>query len=759
MALLDALDGPVIFLSAFLLFLVEPMTAKRLLPELGGSAAVWITCLAFFQTALLAGYAYAHWVARRLQPHRQAIAHSILLALAAVGLGLRSQPSEMAAAWHPLRTTLWLLTVFVGLPFVALAATTPLLQCWRARAGDKPRDSRLWRLFALSNSGAMIALIVYPWLIEPHFALRTQRLAWAAGFIVFAIGCTAVAWRRAKEPASAKREKKSRESASRVDQTAGGLTELGSWPAEARSELKNGELRLARLKSRPDTCPQEMRVSAAAEAPTPFSASSFEAKAAEGSARAAKRALWLLLPAASSMLLCSITAYLSQNVAAVPLLWIVPLAAYLLSFIVTFAGPRWYLRSFALRSLAVAIATVGYLLAKQIFVPLAISLPVFVGALFVWCYGCHGELYRLRPPANETTAFYLVIALGSALGAIFVGVAAPMLFSLNYDLALSLIFLSALAIAATWKSGWLLRSFWIAGTAAMIWAAALNVRALRHDVVSQLRGFYGSLRVTQTFAIPGPGIQRTLFNGTIQHGIQIFNDQLRHRGTSYYAPDSGVGLALRFCCAEKPRKIGVVGLGAGTIATYGEPGDSITFYEIDPLVERLARARFSYLMECRAPVSVILGDARVSLENEPPQNYDVLVLDAFSGDAIPVHLLTAQAIALYRRHLKAGGVLAFHISSQYVDLAPVLAEEARHARMTALEVLSLANDEEGEFQANWVLMSANADFFRQPEVAIASRPIALRPDIPLWTDDLNSLLPLIKWVGFQTGIPPGENGR
>jgi SAM-dependent methyltransferase len=711
MAVLDALDGPVIFLAAFLLFLVEPMTAKRLLPALGGSAAVWITCLVFFQIALLAGYGYSHWVASRLQPPGQAIAHSVLLGLALAGLEVRVQPSGTAASWHPLWTTLWLLAALIGLPFVALAATTPLVQSWRARSGDKRLDPRHWRLFALSNSGAMIALVAYPWLIEPHFALRTQRLAWAAGFVIFTTGCAIVAWRQAKEPSEAK---------------------------QGPDDAANATGAKARFVSEP---------------------LSARAKALTDPGSTGRRALWLLLPAASSMLLCTITAHMSQNVSAVPLLWIVPLAAYLLSFIVTFAGPRWYLRSLALRTLAFAIATIGYLLAKQISVPLLISLPVYVCALFIFCYCCHGELYRLRPPASETTAYYLVIALGSALGAIFVGVAAPMLFSLNYDLALSLIFLMSLAVAVTWKSGWLLRSFWIAGTAAMVWAAALDVRMLRHDVISQLRGFYGSLRVIQTFAIPGPGIQRTLMNGTIQHGIQVFNDELRHRGTSYYAPDSGVGLALRFCCDEKPRRIGVVGLGTGTIAAYGKPGDAITFYEIDPLVERLARVRFAYLRECRAPVNVILGDARVSLENEPPQDYDVLVLDAFSGDAIPVHLLTAQAIALYRRHLKPSGVLAFHISNQYLDLAPVLAEEARHAGMIALQVRSLANDEEGEFQADWVLMSANADFFRQPDVAIASRPIALRPGTPLWTDDFNSLLPQIKWLGFETGIPPGEDAK
>jgi SAM-dependent methyltransferase len=687
MDLPDSLYGLVIFLSAALLFLVEPITAKRLLPMLGGSAAVWITCLVFFQTALLAGYLYAHVIASRLRPRMQALVHTVVLALALAALAVHVQPDPAAVAWRPLVTTLGLLTAMIGLPFVALAATTPLVQSWHAPS----RKSRGWRLYALSNLGSMLALLAYPALVEPHMPLGMQRATWAIGFAVFAGLCTATAWRHAFAPEQS-------------------------------------------------TPPEQPPVSLA-------------------QAAFLSRALWVLLPAASSMLLCAVTAHLSQNIAAIPLLWIVPLAAYLLSFIVTFAGPRWYLRSYALRTLAVALAMLAYLIGKHITVPLAVSIPVYVGALFVFCYVCHGELYRLRPAAERPTEFYLLLSLGSALGAISIGVAAPMIFRANYDLALSLIFLAGLAVAATWNSGILIRLFWTVATAAMIWAAVLNARWLNHNTISQLRSFYGSLRVTQTFAIPGPGIERTLFHGTIQHGIQIFNDQLRDRPTSYYALDSGVGLAIRLCCGNGHERIGAVGLGTGIIAAYGLPGDSITFYEIDPLVERLARARFTYLRESRAKVDVILGDARLSLEREAPQNYDVLVLDAFSGDAIPVHLLTAQAIALYRRHLKPNGVLAFHISSQYVDLAPVLAAEAQHAGLTAFGFHADTNTSLGEFQSDWVLMSAKAQFFRQPEVANAANPLPQRPDLPLWTDDFNSLLPLVKWAGMGPGNPPSEPGK
>jgi hypothetical protein len=691
MALLDTLYALVIFLSAFLLFLVEPMTAKRLLPALGGSAAVWTTCLVFFQTTLLAGYFYAHQLDARLRPRVQAVTHTVLLALALAALVVNVQPDPASASWHPMLTTLWLLTALIGLPFLALAATTPLLQSWYGRSGR--RTVAAWWLFALSNFGALLALALYPTMIETTMTLKAQRMAWEVGFAVFAVACASLAWRQG-----------------------------------TRSDPPGDQ-------EVPHTRPQ-------------------------ANPRPGRRALWVLLPAASSLMLCSITSHLSQNIAAIPLLWIVPLAVYLLSFIVTFSGPRWYARSYALRTLALTVATVGYLLMDQhLSVPLVVSIPVYIGALFVFCYFCHGELYRLRPAAGQATSFYLLLSLGSALGAVFAGVAAPLLFRANYDLLCGLLFLVLLAIAVTWDSGIPVRLFWFAALAGMVWVAVSSVRSLNRDAIAQLRGFYGCLRVTETFAAPNPGIERSLYHGTIQHGIQIFTDELRTRPTSYYAPDSGAGLALRLCCHSGPRRIGVVGLGVGTMAAYGQPGDAITFYEIDPLVERLARARFTYLRESRARVNVVLGDARVQMEQQAPQGYDVLVLDAFSGDAIPVHLLTAEAMALYRRHLKPGGVLAVHISSQYVDLAPVLAAEARQAGVPAFDVRSPANDALGAFQSDWVLLSADAAFFGQPEIAAAARPVEARPGQAVWTDDFTSLLPLMKWIGLQTADSGGTRGR
>ena len=286
-------------------------------------------------------------------------------------------------------------------------------------------------------------------------------------------------------------------------------------------------------------------------------------------------------------------------------------------------------------------------------------------------------------------------------------------------------------------------------------------KVLGEDTLVELRSFYGSLRVTETHLPPEAETTRTLYHGRIQHGTQLFGNGLRTQPSSYYAHDSGVGLALDLCCSagsgeDHPRRIGVVGLGTGTLAAYGKPGDEITFYEIDPLVERLARALFTYLRDSQATVRIVPGDARLSLARDktsPP--YDVLVLDAFSGDAIPIHLLTAQAIALYRRHLQPGGILAIHISSQYLDLAPQLALQAENAGLQAVLIHSNADDARGIFAADWVLMTADPNFLRRPEIANAAQPLRRIPGLRLWTDDYSSLLPLLKWRGrFASGTKP-----
>ncbi len=672
----------VTFLSAFLLFLLEPIAARQLLPLFGGSAAVWITCLVFFQCTLLAGYLYAHLSVRHLPLRAQAEAHIALLAAAMLALVTRIHSDPTAAAWHPARSLLWLLTVTVGLPFLALAATSPLLQAWFTRSSAKQLPP--WWLFALSNAGSLLALLAYPVLIEPATALHSQVSDWRIGFCIFAALCGALA------------------------------------------------LRTRRTAS----------LSPAISAPSPE---------ASATADRGRRLLWILLPATSSMLLCAVTNHLGENIASIPLLWIVPLAAYLLSFVVAFASPRAWPHFIAVRMLALTLATFAYLLyTGHTTLYLAVSIPVYTLALFFACLYCHSELYRLRPAAGEVTNFYLLISFGSALGAILIGVVAPGIFRANYDLACTVVVLAATALAANWRQGITPRIVWTAATLAMIYICNVQAKALSHDALAQLRSFYGSLRVTETHLPPIAETTRTLYHGRIQHGTQLFGNGLRTQPSSYYSPSSGVGLALDLCCEGRPKRVGVVGLGTGTLAAYGKPGDEITFYEIDPLVERLAHALFTYLRDSPANIHVVPGDARLSIAREVADPgaqapYDVLVLDAFSGDAIPIHLLTAQAIRLYLGRLRPDGVLVFNISSQYVDLAPELALQAASTGLQCVVVHTDANEARGLFSADWLLMSANQAFMQRPEIANLAQPPPLISELRLWTDGYSSLLPLLRW--------------
>ncbi len=672
MALLTFLYACVVFLSAFLLFLVQPMVAKQLLPVLGGSAAVWITCLVFFQAVLLLGYAYADFAVTRLRPRAQALMHVTLLAAALTTLGLRIRTSQWAATWHPMLTVFTLLSLIIGLPYLSLSTTTPLLQAWYTGSF---RATWSFRMFSLSNAGALLALLLYPTVIEPYITLKTQTRGFSTGFFLFAVLCGGIAW-------------------------------------SVRQTL-------------PDRSP---RVEPA-ETVTPQ-----------------RKALWLLLPGCSSLLLCAFTSHISQNVAAIPLLWILPLSAYLLSFIIAFHSQQAYPRWLMVRLAACTLGILGYLLHDvHGNLPVQISVPLYCLCLFVLCFFFHGELYRLRPATGSATGFYVLLSLGSALGALFVGVLAPNIFRANYELAIGLVLSAVLALAVMWNFGIIARIFWAALAVWLVWVGVAQARAWQQNTLAQLRSFYGTLRVTETHWPPLAGTTRTLYHGTIQHGVQFYANGMRTQPLSYYAPSSGLGLALRLCCRGRTKRVGIVGLGAGTIAAYGQPGDTFRFFEIDPLVERIARELFTYLRDTPARTDVVLGDARFSINRDNSGPYDVLALDAFSGDAVPIHLLTQQALALYRKHLAPDGILAFHISSQYLDLEPVLARAAQQAGMHAVTVHSAGDENQGIFNADWVLLTNDEAFLSQPEVARAVQPAQMRNNVNLWTDDYSSILPILKW--------------
>ncbi len=673
------LFSAVTFLSAFLLFLVEPIAAKQLLPRFGGSAGVWMGCLVFFQCALLAGYGYAHWLVRtRVGVAREERVHPLLVGLAVVFAAVWSVRSGRSAGVtvHPALAICGDLLLTVGLPFAVLAATSPLVQAWFSRAhGGQTRFS----LFGFSNAASLLALAAYPTLIEPYLPMHAQRVAWAVGFAVFA-GMALRLQRRVGRPAGAV------------------LPEEVVLPEDV-----NGE--------------------------TPRTG----------------RLLWLLLPMAASMQLAAVTAHLTANVAAVPLLWILPLAAYLVSLILAFQFPRVLPQWLVVRLLAVMLASLGYLLSKvDISVPIAVAVVFYLAELFLASQFCHAAAYALRPRrAGETTLFYLVFAAGGALGALLVGAVFPLVFSANYDLALSFTVTAAVAGLAVWRQGWAQRLLWVTGTALLLVLLGLQRTAYKQDTLFSERNFYGTLRVQEKATARGETV-RVLANGTIRHGTQIFTPELVRVPTTYYAYDSGVGLAMRFCCGGRARRVGVVGLGAGTLAAYGRAGDTFRFYDLNPAVEPVARNLFAYLRQTPAEVTVVDGDARASLLREPAQRFDVLVVDAFSGDAIPLHLLTAEAMEVYMRQLAPGGVLAFHVSNQHVDLEPAVQMLGAHAGLEARTVQNAPQDNRGEFRATWVLLTANREFFNQPEVEALARPTEVRPRLRLWTDDYSSLFPLIR---------------
>jgi SAM-dependent methyltransferase len=435
---------------------------------------------------------------------------------------------------------------------------------------------------------------------------------------------------------------------------------------------------------------------------------------------------------------------MAENVAAAPLLWVLPLAVYLLTFILAFGVYTGFQRPFWLRLLALALGVLGYSVYEiNAIVALQVSIPVLLAGLFVCCLFCHSELYRLRPPAEELASFYLIIAAGGASGAIFVGLIAPAVFSGIYELPVALMFTAALATVLTWSEGaWPVRVLWLGVTVSTIAITAANVRAYHENVLDLRRSFYGSLRVVQS---PRAGFEqkRTLFHGIIEHGSQFFLPPRRFRATTYYGPESGIGILLRECIPS-PKRVGVVGLGTGTIAAYGKSGDIFRFYEVNGQVGDIARALFYYLRESKAATQIVEGDARLSLERETAPPFDVLALDAFSGDAIPVHLLTREALAVYCKHLTPDGVLAFHVSNVFLDLAPVVKRLAESDNFQAVLVRNPDDPENDVLAADWVLVTNNPAVLDNASIRLHSVPIPPRPDLRLWTDSYNNLIQIIK---------------
>ena len=666
------------FFSAFLLFLVQPITAKQILPWFGGSAAVWTTCLVFFQTALLLGYAYSDAVVRRLSPRAQVVLHAALLALSCAML-----PIVPGAQWKPSGSDdpslriLALLTATIGLPYFLLSTTSPLIQAWFARShpGRSP-----YRLFALSNLASMLALLGYPFALEPWIATRVQSYAWSAAYVVFALLAAA----------------------------------SGAFALGAVTEPR----RIASA-TIPDGAGRE-------PAPTP-----------------GRQIQWCALAATGSFLLLAVSNHVCQNIASIPLLWIVPLSIYLLSFILCFDSSRWYRAPSFRAMLAGAIGVMGWTLADSSLTHrLQLQIGVFCAGLFLACMFCHGELARLKPAPRHLTRFYLMVALGGAIGSALVGLVAPFVLPAYFELALGLIACAALLSFQVRRAHPVFIVLAVASLLFSVGAAGWSVHEFYENTVLARRNFYGVLRV-QEWEAGTPDYHRSLIHGTILHGTQ-YPGPLERQPTTYYTATSGIGRVLESLHPSlKPLKVGVIGLGTGTIAAYGAKGDVYRFYDINPAVVAIAKREFTYIGKSDATIQIALGDARLSLEREPPQEFDVLAIDAFSSDAIPVHLITNEALSVYRRHVRPGGVIAFHVTNRYLDLAPVVQQLAYAQNLHAVLVADDGEEPMGS-RSDWVLVSDSEQTLGAPSIDAVAETIEPRPEWRLWTDDFNNIVQVLK---------------
>jgi len=784
-----------IFMGAFLLFFVQPLIGKYILPWFGGAPNVWTTCLLFFQSLLLVGYAYAHLLNRFLPLRKQVIVHGVLLLLATITLPIT--PSEsLKPTGNELPTVkiLLVLTQSIGLPYLVLSTTSPLVQSWFAKAhpGRSP-----YRLYALSNVGSLLALLGFPFLVEPWMTRTAQINWWSLGMVFYVLVCGYLAW------------------------------SLRSMPNLDKDEAKKEKARLGENESR-------LR-------------------------RLAILGFWLALPACSTAILMGTTNKLCQDLAVVPFLWMLPLALYLVTFIISFHDSRWYIREVYIPLLVLLWAGVLWVMFKGVVVHIIGQILVFCGALFLSCMICHGELYRLRPEPARLTMYYLTISAGGALGGLFVALLAPMLFHGYWEYHISLWAVGLLVLmvqglnpedltAVKWRGLRLLRSYFgslaicskyfkiiisstliaqVLTVLVSLWAmeemvdftigvnisewlkisdlpgeqwirllliavavtlplncifwfstkhqedwglrcagyllvlvpalgilgVGLTIQGIKtqQDAVHLDRNFYGTLMITRYFD-DSDEPYLALWSGLITHGIQYEALEICNRTTTYYTPESGVGLSMQHTQADRKR-VGVIGLGVGTVAGYAQAGESYRFYDINPQVVNLSseeQSQFTFLIDAQirgAEVEIVLGDARLSMEQElnkgDKQNFDLLVLDAFSSDSIPVHLLTKESMGLYREHTHPEGVIAIHVSNKYLDLETVVRRLATEMNMMMVVVDSDNGESLGEdwiYDCTWILLSDNEEFIRQIEGSGYPRTkLSSQEDSPLWTDEYTSI--------------------
>lgn len=669
-----------IFVSAFLLFQVQPVISKAILPWFGGAAGVWNTCMLFFQAALLGGYTYAHWLER--QPaKRQRQVH-----LALLGLSLLSLPIIPSAAWkpaggdEPMGRILGLLATTIGLPYFLLSTTSPLLQVWYVRFN---RAGVPWRLFALSNAASLAALLTYPVLIEPALSVPQQAWVWSGGYLVFLGLCGTMAWKFAADPE-----------------------------------------------------PESLASEEPAAPPSP-----------------GLRALWVALAATASVLLLGITTHMTQDVAAIPFLWVIPLAVYLVTFILCFETSKAYRRWLFVPAMAVALYYFARLLDREDGWSLTVPENVAFSAvlLFLCCMVCHGELSRLKPAPRYLTGYYVSLSLGGALGGLFVGLLAPLLFNAYYELNIGLWLAAALAAIVVARDGLatperkaLVTAMLVAVGAYGAWMVKIKRDELK-DVPLAVRNFYGHLHVSVWGKEGEVGAARQLVHGTINHGQQLLDPARRMVPSSYFCRPSGAGRASLARQEGVPRKVGVIGLGCGALLGYGQKGDDYRLYEINPMVFEIARKEFTFLTGTPAKVTEVLGDGRLALEAEPSQQFDLLFMDAFSGDSIPVHLVTREAFDLYERHLKKDGVLVVNITNNYLDLRPVVAAAAARLGKIAIEIEHNPDDGDEEcYISHYALVMSPERYKANNDFQTDAPVIKPTPGFREWTDSFSNLFAIVR---------------
>ena len=684
-----------VLVSSFLLFLVQPIIAKQIVPWFGGSAAVWTTCLTFFQLTLLAGYAYSDWV-QRFRPKAQSILHALLLVISLAAL-----PILAGTHWKPLGEEdplfriLGLLTVTIGLPYFMLSTTGPLIQSWFAREQNDPVVAqRAYRLFALSNFGSLLGLLAYPFAIEAWVTTATQAWVWSGFYVVFVVLTVGVAFRCLK----------TRFSLSAVDPSA--ETALGSETAAAP--------------------------------------------------RLFDYMLWFVLASLATMLLLAVSSHITQNIASIPFLWVLPLSLYLLTFVVAFEGRQgrgWYIRETMLLPAMVLAGFMAWgLVTDDGILAIDYAIPLYLLGLFVVCLFCHGELAQSKPQARFLTRFYFVVALGGAAGGLFVSMLAPRIFPFYWELPLALVAVGLIGCWVGYKNGFgPVRFVFVLGSLASVLVSVHFGRAYYTDAsfdsVYASRNFYGTLRIKERRYSGADEPVRRLVHGVILHGLQDMNPDRRRSATTYYGPSSGVGLAILEKAKKSPSiRVGVIGLGVGTLAVYGRSGDYYRMYEINPEVISVAQNEFTYVKESAANVSFALGDARLVLEREKSNQFDVLVIDAFSSDSIPIHLMTREALAVYASHLKPDGVIAFHVTNRYLNLAPVVQAIALESGYD----LALVSDEPtGDTHglmalSDWVLVTKDRTFLAARSIVAHQLQIERIQNLKPWSDDFNNLFQVLK---------------